>query len=190
MATPRAVELKDKDSQQTADVKPDGTTPVTLPVGVMLEGWDETGQAARAFRMLFSDVWRVAVDAYISGGVIPPVGTVVGAHAAQNLGAAPLSLTTAVAAKWDPRFVSLAFSVPLVGNETLKVTLKSAFGAAYDVVIEELTLKPADTAEHQGYFYAFPPDMTFNVADEIEVTLTNTGAVEAAVVSCVIRGEG
>jgi hypothetical protein len=151
---------------------------------------DENGKEVFVFAPDSDGVVRLAVDALISGGILPPIGTVVGASKQQNLALAGLSYATVIAAKWDPRFVSLAFSVPLVAKQTLTITRKSALGAAYNLPVEKLSLAPAATAEDQAYFYAFPPDLTFNVGDEISVTLTNTGGAETAVVSSEIRGEG
>jgi hypothetical protein len=107
----------------------------------------------------------------------------------QNLALASLSLQSAVAAAWIARWVSVSFSAVLVGNETLTITLKSALGAAYDIVVELVNLAPAATPAQQGYIFAFPPEFAMATGDEILVELTNTGAVETATASCVIRGD-
>lgn len=129
----------------------------------------------------------------VSGGIpipfTPVAPTPLTTNGQQALGAGALSLTTAVADAWIARWVSVAFSAVLVGNETLAITLKSALGAAYDILLEQVNLSPAATPAQQGYLFAFPPEFSLAAGDEIQVTLTNSGAVETATVSAVIRGE-
>lgn len=129
----------------------------------------------------------------VAGGVpipfTPVAPTPITASGQQALGAGSLSLTSAVADDWIALWVSLSFSAVLVGNETLTITIKSALGAAFDTVIENVTLAPAASAALQAYLFAFPPEFALATGDEIQVTLTNTGAVETATVSAVIRGQ-
>lgn len=129
----------------------------------------------------------------VAGGVPVPVSPVAAVpnttSGSQNLGAGSLTLLSAIADSWIPLWVSLAFSAVLVGNETLTITIKNALGAAFDTVIEQVTLAPAASAALQAYIFAFPPEFALATGDEVQVTLTNSGAVETATVSAVVRGQ-
>jgi len=117
----------------------------------------------------------------------PPIPTTDSGQ--QTLGAGPLNLSSAQPGPWSPRFVTLSFDMPLVAPETLSITLLNALGAPYNVLVEKVTLAPAASAAAQAYVFAFPPDFPLAAGDQINVALTNTGGVETATVSAVIRGE-
>jgi len=123
------------------------------------------------------------------GGGSMSLGRIYRQSTTQDLALAPLSLTTAVAVGWKPRWVALTFDVPLVATETLKIAIDSGLGVAYDVVVELLSLAVAASADGQAYMFAFPPEYALRAGDEVRVTLTNAGGSETALVSAQIIGE-
>jgi len=134
--------------------------------------------------------WRrvdlVADEVVIS---VATIGTPLTASKQQDLAAGALSLLTAIAAKWEPRWISIAFDAALPGVQTVSIFIRSALGAAFDILLERVILPPKADATSQGYFFQFEPETLLGVGDEIELQLTNTGT-PAVIASATIRGEG
>jgi hypothetical protein len=117
-----------------------------------------------------------------------PIGTPRVSSTSQSLAVGALSLTSAVALAKKPRWVSISFDAVLPGAQTVTITLDSALGAAFDVVVESVMIPPAATPAAQGYLFEFPPEFLLAAGDQINVALTNTGA-PAVTASAVIMQE-
>jgi hypothetical protein len=116
----------------------------------------------------------ILVDA--AGVPIPGGGGAIGSPSvsafSQALAVGALDFTDVVALIKTPRFVSLHFSAPLPGPQTLTITYDSADGVAFDTVRKTEVL-PAGTTDK---FFVFEPNEgPIRAADHYRIQLTNTG---------------
>jgi len=110
------------------------------------------------------------------GGVpVPPPGGLKAPSVAtttQDLSAAPLDFTDAIATIKSPGFIALHLDPALPGPQTFSVTYVSADGAGFNTLIIEEVL-PTGTTDK---FFAMPPGLVFRAADHLQVELTDVGS--------------
>lgn len=89
----------------------------------------------------------------------------------------PLSFTTTIGRAFKLEQITIHANVPI--TETITITLDSALGAAYDVVIAVRTLTAA-----QSYVYKPDGESNYQAGDEIKIECTaanDTGTVSGVV---------
>ena len=87
----------------------------------------------------------------------------------QSLSAADLDYTTSFNSDWELHWVSVQ-RVGTGGNDDFDVTLDSAAGSNFDIIIAEETL-----ANNQDAFITFDPPLLLQAGDEINVFFPSQG---------------
>ena len=100
----------------------------------------------------------------------------------QDLATGSLSTTTALTGAFKIAYVSIHFSGAV--SQTVTVTLDSAAGAAFDTVIDKVTL-----SSNTDYFLPGDKSTVFATGNQINVTCTNSGT-PAVTASLVIATDG
>ena len=97
----------------------------------------------------------------------------------QDLSEDPLAFTTSLPSKTF-KLEQVIIKATGVITETVTITLDSASGSAYDVVLQEVVL-----VAEEDFVYRPQGEANFQAGDQIKVQCTDTGGVET--VSVIVR---